>query len=137
MNPEDYTIITTVQTWFKAETDKRHSMAVKYIEENVDLIETDLQKFMDDCPSSCQLEVCEMLLKAGIDMQDYAINNSLKKWDNYVHSTSPRFKQYYTIDYKQQLDEFILKTVTEKTDWRSDCIVLDTIPEIEEVNHYD
>ena len=136
MNPEDYILITTVQTWLKAETDKKHLMAVKYIEENVDLIETDLQKFMDDCPSSCRLEVYEMLLKAGIDMKDYAINSSLKKWDKYIHNTDPQFKQYYTIDYKQ-LDEFIHKTVTRKTDWRSDCIILDTIPEIEEVSHYD
>jgi hypothetical protein len=128
MNPRDYTITM----WLKSESDKKHSMAVKYIEENVDLIDTDLQKFMDDCPSSCQFEVFEMLLKAGIDMKDYAFSKGLKQWENYVHDANPQFHQYYTIDYKQKMDEYINKTITWKTDWRSDCIVLDTIPAVEE-----
>ena len=131
MNPRDYTI-TMLQDWIKSETDKKHSMAVKYIEENVDLIDTDLQKFMDDCPRSCDLEVYEMLLKAGIDMKDYVINCALKQWDNYIHDANPQFKQYYTIDYKQTLDEYITDIVAWKTDWRQDCIVLDTIPAVVE-----
>ena len=130
MNPKD--TITMLQDWIKAETNKAHSMAVKYIEENVDLIDTDLQKFMDDCPSSCQFEVYEMFLKAGIDMKDYVFRGILKKWDNYIHDANPQFHQYYTIDYKQKLDEYIDKTITWKTDWRHDAIVLDTIPAVEE-----
>ena len=120
------------QDWIKAENNKKHSMAVKYIEENVDLIDTDLQKFMDDCPRSCQLEVYEMLLKAGIDMKYYVINSTLKKWENYIHDSNPQFHQYYTIDYKQKLDEYIEKTLTWKTDLRRDTIVLDTISVTEE-----
>ena len=87
MNPEDstYNTLIMLQDWIKAETNKTHSMAVKYIEENVDLIDTDLQKFMDDCPTSCHLEVFEMLLKAGIDLKDYVINGSLKRWGK-LHS---------------------------------------------------
>lgn len=130
MNPKDYLI--TFNDWIKAETDKKHSLAVKYIEENVDLIDTDLQKFMDDCPNSCQLEVYEMLLKAGIDVKDYVVNNTLKHWSNYIHDANPQFHQYYTIDYKQEMNEYIDKLITWKTDWRSDCIVLDTIPAVEE-----
>ena len=130
MNPKD--TITMLQDWIKAETNKAHSMAVKYIEENVDLIDTDLQKFMDNCPRSCQLEVYEMLLKAGIDMKDYVFRGILKQWDNYIHDANPQFHQYYTIDYKQKLDEYIDKTITWKTDWRHDAIVLDTIPAVEE-----
>ena len=126
MNPKDYTI-TMLQNWIKSETDKKHSMAVKYIEENVDLIDTDLQKFMDDCPSSCQLEVYEMLLKAGIDMKDYVFNSTLKQWDNYIHDANPQFKQWYTIDYAQKTDEYITETKNWKIDWKSDCIVLDTL----------
>ena len=131
MNPKDYTI-TTVQDWIKKEQDKKHSLAVRYIEENVDIIDTDLQKFMDDCPSSCQLEVYEMLLKAGIDMKEYVINSTLKKWDMYIHDANSPFHQYLTIDYKQKLDEYIDKTITWKTDWKSDCIVLDTLGGLEE-----
>ena len=131
MNPKD--TITTLQDWIKAETNKAHSMAVKYIEENVDLIDTDLQKFMDDCPSSCQFEVYEMLLKAGIDMKDYVFRGILKKWDAYIHDANPQYHQYqYTIDYKKEMDEYIDKLITWKTDWRHDAIVLDTIPAIEE-----
>ena len=130
MNPKD--TITMLQDWIKAETNKAHSRAVKYIEENVDLIDTDLQKFMDNCPRSCQLEVYEMLLKAGIDMKDYVFRGILKQWDNYIHDANPQFHQYYTIDYKQKLDEYIDKTITWKTDWRHDAIVLDTIPAVEE-----
>lgn len=132
MHPKDYTTITMLQDWIKAQSDKAHSMAVKYIEENVDLIDTDLQKFMDDCPYSCQLEVYEMLLKAGIDMKDYVINGALKQWETYIHDANPQFHQYYTIDYKQKMNENITKTITWKPDWRHDAIVLDTIPAIEE-----
>ena len=131
MHPKNYTVMM-FQDWIKKEQDKKHSMAVKYIEENVDLIDTDLQKFMDDCPSSCQIEVYEMLLKAGIDMKDYVINGTLKQWENHIHDANPQFHQYYTIDYKQELDEHIDKVITWKTDLKSDWIVLDTIPAVEE-----
>lgn len=131
MNPKSYTL-TMFQDWIKAEADKAHSMAVKYIEENVDLIDTDLQKFMDDCPRSCQLEVYEMLLKAGIDMKDYVINGTLKQWENYIHDSNYQPRQYYTFDCKENLDDYIKETLTWKTDWRHDAIVLDTIPAIEE-----
>ena len=112
MHPKDYTV-TWIHDWFKAEEDKKHSMAVKYIEENVDLIDTDLPKFMNDCPSSCRLEVYEMLLKAGIDMGDYVISSSLKQWEIYVY------------DYKQKMDEYITDTIEWKTHWRRDTIILD------------
>ena len=52
--------------------------------------------------------------------------------ENYIHDANPQFHQYYTIDYKQKLDEYIDRTIRWKTDWRSDCIVLDTIPAVEE-----
>lgn len=131
MNPKDYTL-TILQNWINAESDKKHSMAVKYIEENVDLIDTDLQKFMDDCPKSCQLEVYEMLLKAGIDMEDYAVKNTLKKWDNYIHNATHYPSQYYTIDYQQQMDEYITDTIKCKINYQPYCIVLDTISAVEE-----
>lgn len=124
--------LTMLEDWIKAQTTKVHSMAVRYIEENIDLIDTDLQKFMDACPRECQLEVYEMLLKAGIDMMDYVINDTLKHWSNYIHDANPQFHQYYTIDYKQKLDDYIGKTITWKTDCRHDAIVLDTIPVVEE-----
>ena len=129
MHPKNY--LNMLQDWIKAENDKKHSMAVKYIEENVDLIDTDLQKFMDDCPNFCQLEVCEMLLKAGIDIKDY-VAGSLKQQDNYIHHANPKLQQYYTIDYKQTTDEYVKETLTWKTDWRYDTIVLDTIPAVKE-----
>lgn len=130
MHPQD--TITMLQNWIESETKKKLSMAVKYIEENVRIITTDLQKFMDDCPTSCKLKVYEMLLKAGIDMKGYVIRDSLKQWTNYIHDANPQFHQYYTIDYKEKIDKYIEKTITWKPDWRSDCIVLDTIPAVEE-----
>lgn len=131
MNPKDYKI-GWLQDWIKAEEDKKHSMAVKYIEENVDLIDTDLQKFMEECPSSCHLEVYEMLLKAGIDMKDYTINRSLKQWDIYIHDANSQLNQEFTIDYKQEMDEYIDKTINWKMDYLFDCSVLDTLPAVEE-----
>ena len=110
---KDYTsTLTILQDWIKSETDKKHSMAVKYIEENVDLIDTDLQKFIDDCPRSCQLEVYEMLLKAGIDMKEYVINGTLKQWKNYIHDANLQFNQYYTIDYNLKMSEYNDKIIT-------------------------
>ena len=125
MHPKN--TLTALQDWIKAEIDKNHSIAVRYIEDNIDLIDTDLQKFMDDCPKSCQLEVYEMLLKAGIDMKDYTFNKSLKRYD-----LNPQFQQYYTIDYKEKMDEYITETISWKTDWLHDAIVLDTIPVMNE-----
>ena len=132
MNPKD--TIRMLQDWIKAETDRKHSMAVKYIEENVDLIDTDLQKFMDDCPNNCKLEVYKMLLKAGIDMKNYVINGTLKQWENYIHDTNPQYhKYYYPIDYKEEIDKHITEILDWKKDWRHDTIVLDTIPAIPEI----
>ena len=132
MEPKYYNTLTMLQDWINSAAKKTHLIAVKYIEENVDLIDTDLQKFMDNCPSSCQLEVYEMLLKAGIDMKNYVINDALKQWDKYIHDANPQLHQYYTIDYEKKIDSYIKDTVTWKTDWRHDSIVLDTIPVIEE-----
>ena len=129
MPPKGY---SNYQGWIKAEEDKKHSMAVKYIEENVDLIDTDLQKFMDDCPKRCQLKVYEMLLKAGIDIKEYVINSSLKNWSVYFHAANAQFNQY-TINYKPKVDEYTSKVIRWETNWKSDCIVFDTIPEVEEV----
>ena len=123
--------IDLLQDWIKAETKKTHLMAVKYIEENVDLIDTDLQTFMDDCPAVCKMEVYEMLLKAGIDMTGYVINSSLKRWESYIHDANPQYKQWYTIDYKEKMDKYIEETITWKTNWGSDTMVLDTIPAVE------
>lgn len=129
MPPKNY-VRRTLQDWINTETIKKHSMAVKYIEENVDLIDADLQKFMDDCPSSCQLEVYEMLLKAGIDMKDYVINGALKQWDIYIHDANLQFQQYYAIDYTHKA--YTYDYISETTDWQHDTIVLDTIPYVEE-----
>lgn len=110
MNPKD--AIDLLQQYVDEQQTVRRAKAMKYIEDNVDLIDVDLQKFMDNCPNSCQLEVYEMLLKAGIDMKDYVFNGSLKQWVNYIHDVN----QYYTINYKQQMDEYIDNTITWKTD---------------------
>ena len=130
MNPKD--MITWLQKEQEIENKWKHSMAVKYIEENVDLIDTDLQKFMDDCPTSCQPEVYDMLLKAGIDMKDYVFDGSLKHWCNYIYGANPQFQQYYTIDYKQKMDEYIEKTVTWKPQYVFDSVVIDDIPVVTE-----
>ena len=83
MDPKS--IYRTLDNWLKAQQTSRHSLAVKYIEENVDLIDTDLQKFLDNCPNSCYMEVYEMLLKAGIDTKDCIFREGLKKFDSYIH----------------------------------------------------
>ena len=125
MPPKGYAL-ATLQDWIKAENDKKHSMAVKYIEENIDLVDSDLQKFMDACPSSCQLEVYEMLLKAGIDMKDYVFQSTLKQWEKYVHDTNPQFHQYYTIDvgYKDEMDKYLTQQITKLENmWKVSSLV--------------
>lgn len=114
----------SIDVWIRELQTRKHREAVKYIEENVDLIDTDLQKFIDDCPTSCQLEVCEMLLKAGIDLKEYVINDTLKKWDMYIHDTNPQFHQYYKIDYEKEFNDYIDIL---KHDWNKNIIVLDTL----------
>ena len=116
MNPKD--TLTALQDWIRAQTDKAHSMAVKYIEDNVDLIDTDLQKFMENCPRSCDLEVYEMLLKAGIDMKDHIVSGSLKQWSNYIHAN--------------KMNDYIKKTITYKSQYMFDSIVIDDIPVVNE-----
>lgn len=127
MPPKGYVndhMAATLQNWIKAENDKRHSMAVKYIEENVDLIDNDLQKFMDDCPASCQLDVYEMLLKAGIDMNDYVTHGLLKQWEIYLHDANPQSLQCYTIDYKEELNNHITQQITKlEKMWKINSLV--------------
>ena len=96
-----------LEEWVQEQNKRIHSLAVKYIENHVDLLETDLVAFMKCCPSSCHIEVYEMLLKAGIDMKSYTVPSSFKK---YVYNTS----SIHTIDYKQKLDDYIEKAVTYK-----------------------
>ena len=100
--------------WIEQEKNKKHYLAVKYIEENVDLIDIDLQKFMDDCPSSCQIEVYEMLLKAGIDMTSYVVDNTIKLYNSYTK---------YTCEYKT--DEYI-ETISWKPTWTIETVVSDS-----------
>lgn len=115
------------EEWLEAEKNKKHSLAVKYIEENVDLIDTDLEKFINDCPPICQMEVYEMLLKAGIDLTEYAVSASLKKWETFIHDVNPQFHQYYKIDYNEKIEEFRTEAIKREIDWLSDYIVLDTL----------
>ena len=105
-------IIDSLDVWIRKLENRNYLEAVKYIEENVDLIDTDLQKFMDDCPTSCQIEVYKMLLKAGIDMKDYVFRDVIKQWDNYIHDANLQFNQYYTIDYNLNMNEYIDKIIT-------------------------
>ena len=111
MNPKD--AIDSIQRYLDEQETVRRAKAMKYIEDNVDLIDVDLQQFMDNCPDSCSLEVYEMLLKAGIDMKGYVFKGALKQWDKYVHDAN----KYYTINYKVKFDEYIDNTITWKTDW--------------------
>ena len=134
MPPKDYiSTLTMMQDWINSEINKKHSMAARYIEENVDLIDTDLQKFMDDCPSSCRVQVYDMLLKAGIDMKGYVMTGILKQWSNYIHDYNSQFHKYeYTIDYKKELNDYVEKTIAYKPQYIYDSIVLDTIPVVNE-----
>lgn len=82
LNPSYYGY---VDIWLKEMNEKKHSRACAYIEKNVDLIDEDLQKFIDNCPQYCLQVVCEMLIKAGIDIKGYN-RNSIKqqKIANYI-----------------------------------------------------
>ena len=132
MNPRD--VIDYLQRYFDEQQSVRRKSAMKYIEDNVDLIDVDLQQFMDNCPDSCHLEVYEMLLKAGIDMGDYVFKDPLKQWTNYIHDANLQSHKYYnyTAEYKKEFDEYIDKTIRWNPDWRHDAIVLDTIPAVKE-----
>lgn len=67
--------LQTLQDWIDALKRQEYDLAVSYIKSNSDLLDTNLEEFIRNCPTSCKLQVEEMLLKAGIEFPD----TSLKK----------------------------------------------------------
>ena len=106
--------ITWLTDWVEQEQNKKHSLAVRYIEENVDLIDIDLQKFIDACPSSCQIQVYEMLVEAGIDMTSCVLNDTIKLYSSYIK---------YTHEYRA--DEYMKATQMWQPAWTIETVVSD------------
>ena len=95
-----------LQAWIDELDRQAHDLAVSYIKSNSDLLDTNIEEFIKNCPPSCELQVKEMLLKAGIEFPDM----SLKKWEKFIFDTNSK-------DY-----------MTNTCKW----ITIDTIPEVEE-----
>ena len=92
MNPRD--AIFFFDDWITANKEKQHSQAVKYIQDNVDILDTDLDKFLEGCPRSCAIEVVEMLQKAGIDVTYPVIKTTLKQYDQYVWTSDKTWQKF-------------------------------------------
>lgn len=104
MNPS--ATLQMLQVWIDELSRQEHDLAVNYIKSNSDLLDTNLEEFVRNCPPSCKLEVKGMLLKAGIEVPDM----SLKTWEKFIFDTKSK-------DYMANTCKWI---------------TIDTIPEVEE-----
>lgn len=95
-----------LQDWIDELDRREHDLAVSYIKSNSDVLDTNVEEFVRNCPPSCKLHVEEMLLKAGIGFP----NISLKMWEKSIFDTNPK-------DYMSNTSKWI---------------TIDTIPEVEE-----
>ena len=114
MNPQ------MIQDLINALDSQAHDLAVSYIKSHSDLLDTNLEEFIRNCPPSCELKVQEMLLKAGIEFPDM----SLKKWDKLLSD----YAKTYNIDYQKSFDDYISYTLSNKSNWT----IIDTNPVMEE-----
>ena len=108
MNPKE------IQYWIDQVDRKTYDLAVSYIKSNSELLNTNLEEFIRNCPPSCDLKVWEMLLKAGIELPD----TSLKKYDKLLSD----YVKTYEIDYQKSFEDYISYTLSNK----SSCSVIDT-----------
>ena len=109
---EDHTQSDTIkmlQDWIDELNRQEHDLAVSYIKSHSDLLDTDMEEFVRNCPPSCKLKVEEMLLKAGIEFPDM----SLKKWHMLLYD----YAKTYNIDYQKSFDDYISYTLSNKSDW--------------------
>lgn len=93
-----------LQDWINKEDILAHDLAVSYIKSNSDLLDTNLEEFVRNCPPSCKLKVAEMLLKAGIELS----NISLKTWEKSIFDTNPNIgntSKWITIDTIPEVEE--------------------------------
>lgn len=80
----------------------------RYVEEYIDLIDTDLQKFVNDCPEVIREKVIKILKDADIDLSDVVISaNDIKWWyDSNTYTT----KQYVYETSSSYLDDWLKPT---------------------------
>lgn len=119
MNPRDITYF--FDDWITANKERQHSQAVKYIQDNMDMLDTNLEKFLEGCPRSCATEVVEMLEKAGVDVTYPVIKATLKQYDQYLW-TSDKTWQKFAVEYKTKLDTYIEQTLSWKPEWHYDTV---------------
>lgn len=110
-----------IQNWINKQDSQAHDLAVSYIKSNSDLLDTNLEEFIRNCPPSCELKVREMLLKAGIEFPD----TSLKKYEKLLSG----YVKTYNIDYQENFEDYISYTLSNKSDWT----IIDTSPVLEEI----
>ena len=108
-----------MQYWINKQDSQAHDLAVSYIKSNSDLLDTNIDEFIKNCPEGCKLKVEEMLLKAGIEFPD----TSLKKYDKLL----PDYIRADKIDYQKSLDDYTSYTLNNKSNWT----VMDTGPVME------
>lgn len=98
-----------LQDWINELDSQAHDLAVSYIKSNSDLLDTNLEEFIRNCPTVCKLPVKEMLLKAGIEFPDM----SLKQYDKLLSG----YVKTYNIDYQKSFEDYISYTLSNKSDW--------------------
>ena len=124
---------SVIDQWIIEHSFAPRKLAMKYIEKNIELLETDIDAFLNRCPEHIYVEVRAMLAEADIPVPSSEANKSSQNLKYYMYDGGSRYQQYYTIDYTKKMDEYITKAIEEwKADWRYDTIVLDTIPAVEE-----
>lgn len=99
-----------VNDFIQREHEESRSRAVEYIQNNIHTLESDVKKFIKDCPADCVSSVCSMLMKAGIEIPESTFSEvgvrPLYKW-----SDDARYWQTSLTDYKQTLSQYITTTI--------------------------
>ena len=91
MPPKNY-YSQVLYDWNKAMTVTQNELAKTYIEENIDLLEEDIEKFIQECPELAYSTVVSMLKQAGIEVP--------VKCDKFTEHFNKYFDEYkvYTKD---------------------------------------
>lgn len=126
MNPKDVSSwLSQYQTIMQ---DHREALAQQYIENNIELLDTNIDEFIGNCSLDCVLEVIAILKAAGIDITDtiqrieeatMSLNEILRTNEIYIHDAFEvqKWRKFWTekwVSYDLAADKDV---VAWKGDW--------------------
>lgn len=85
----------SVQDYIDSFVKKNQADARNYIEHNIDLLDTDLIRFFDDCPATLFMDVVTELNLAGIDCSEAVKKHMLNSIERAIKSGA---KYLYELD---------------------------------------